>query len=253
MTERPLILISNDDGTEAQGIGELTQLMFPLGDIVVVAPDRPRSGAACSMTVTDDITLCLLERSAQLTRYACSGTPADCVKLALERVVDRRPALVVSGINHGDNASVNVHYSGTMGAVMEACMKGIPAVGFSLRTRDKQCDFAPYGNAIQRIAQHVLHHGLPQGTCLNVNFPQVEALCGLRVCRMARGAWESEWEEADKPGAFRLTGRFTCLEPEAEDTDWWALDHGFGAVVPLQIDMTNNGYLAALKSLEQEP
>lgn len=187
MTERPLILISNDDGADAQGIRELTRMLLPLGDLVVVAPDGPRSGAACSMTVTSPVSLRLLEHTDGLTRYACSGTPADCVKLALEHVVDRKPALMVSGINHGDNASVNVHYSGTMGAVMEACMKGIPAIGYSLRTRDKQCDFSPYAQAIVHIARHVLEHGLPQDTCLNVNFPQVERLQGLSVCRMARG------------------------------------------------------------------
>lgn len=251
MTETPLILISNDDGVDAQGIDVLTRLMLPLGEVVVVAPDAPRSGAACSMTVTTGVRLCLLERSAGLTRWACSGTPADCVKLALEHVVTRRPALMVSGINHGDNASVNVHYSGTMGAVMEACMKGVPAVGFSLRTRDQQCDFAPYEQAIQHIARHVLAQGLPQDVCLNVNFPQVPHLQGLRVCRMARGAWASEWEPGSEPDTYKLTGRFTCLEPEAHDTDWWALDHGMGAVVPLNTDMTDRGCLAALKTLEQ--
>lgn len=250
MTERPLILISNDDGADAQGIRELTRMLLPLGDLVVVAPDGPRSGAACSMTVTSPVSLRLLEHTDGLTRYACTGTPADCVKLALEHVVDRKPALMVSGINHGDNASVNVHYSGTMGAAMEACMKGIPAIGYSLRTRDKQCDFSPYAQAIVRIARHVLEHGLPQDTCLNVNFPQVERLRGLSVCRMARGKWDTEWVPADEPGQFKLTGHFTCLEPEAEDTDWWAMDHALGAVVPLQIDMTDNAALGTLKTIE---
>lgn len=250
MAERPLILISNDDGAEAQGIGVLTSLLLPLGDIVVVAPDGPRSGSACSMTVTSPVSLSMLERTAGLTRWACSGTPTDCVKLALEHVVERRPALVVSGINHGDNASVNVHYSGTMGAVLEGCMKGLPAIGFSLRTHDRECDFAPYGDAIVRIARHVLACGLPQDTCLNVNFPQVERLRGLRVCRMARGKWGSEWQPAQEPGTFRLTGQYTCLEPEATDTDWWALNHAMGAVVPLRTDMTDSGCIAALKTLE---
>lgn len=253
MAERPLILVSNDDGADAQGIAVLTSLLMPLGDIVVVAPDGPRSGAACSMTVTTPVTLRLQERTAGLTRHACSGTPTDCVKLALEHVVERRPALMVSGINHGDNASVNVHYSGTMGAVLEACMKGIPAIGFSLRTHDSQCDFTPYGDAITRIAQHVLEHGLPQDTCLNVNFPQVEHLRGVRVCRMARGKWSAEWEPAAKQGTFRLTGHYTCLEPEAKDTDWWALDHGMASVVPQQIDMTNTHCLPSLKALETCP
>ena len=252
MTGRPLILISNDDGTDAQGIQELTRMLLPLGDLVVVAPDGPRSGAACSMTVTCPVSLRLLEHTDGLTRYACSGTPADCVKLALEHVVDRKPALMVSGINHGDNASVNVHYSGTMGAAMEACMKGIPAIGYSLRTRDKQCDFSPYAQAIVHIARHVLEHGLPQDTCLNVNFPQVERLQGLSVCRMARGKWDTEWALTEQQGTFRLTGRYTCLEPDAQDTDWWAMDHGRGAVVPLHLDMTHTPCLSTLQSLNIE-
>ena len=252
MKERPLILISNDDGADAQGIAVLTELMSPLGDIVVVAPDGPRSGSACSMTVTSPISLRLLQHKAGLTRYECSGTPTDCVKLALEHVTGRKPALMVSGINHGDNASVNVHYSGTMGAVMEACMKGVPAVGFSLRTRDKECDFTPYREAVTRIARHVLEHGLPQDTFLNVNFPQTEHIAGLRICRMARGKWDREWEPADTEGSYRLTGRYTCLEPDAEDTDWWTLDHAMASVVPQQIDMTDNRCMASLKSLEQE-
>lgn len=129
-------------------------------------------------------------------------------------------------------------------------MKGIPAIGYSLRTRDKQCDFSPYAQAIVHIARHVLEHGLPQDTCLNVNFPQVERLQGLSVCRMARGKWDTEWVPADEPGQFKLTGHFTCLEPEAEDTDWWAMDHAQGAVVPLQIDMTDNAALGTLKTIE---
>ena len=189
MAERPLILVCNDDGIDAQGIAALTSMLLPLGDIAVVAPDGPRSGAACSMTVTAPVRLRLLERAPGLTRHSCSGTPADCVKLALEHVVERRPALMVSGINHGDNASVNVHYSGTMGAVLEACMKGIPAIGFSLRTHDSQCDFTPYSDTVTRIASHVLEYGLPQDTCLNVNFPQVERLRGLSGSRDTTPAW----------------------------------------------------------------
>ena len=252
MTEKPLILVSNDDGINAQGISVLTRLMCTLADVVVVAPDGPRSGAACSMTVTRPVTLSPISRTTGLTTVACSGTPADCVKLALEHVVDRKPTLMVSGINHGDNASVNVHYSGTMGAVFEACMKDIPAIGFSLRTRDTQCDFAPYEEAITRIARHVLQHGLPQDTCLNVNFPQVERLAGLSVCRMARGKWDTEWAPTEQQGTFRLTGRYTCLEPDAQDTDWWAMDHDRGAVVPLHLDMTHTPCLSTLQSLNIE-
>lgn len=249
MTRRPLIMVTNDDGVEAQGIDVLAQLMMKVGDVVVVAPDGPRSGAACSMTVTTPVRLTLLRRQPGLEVYSCSGTPVDCVKLALEHVLQRKPDLLVSGINHGDNASVNVHYSGTMGAVLEACMKGIPAVGFSLRTRDQVCDFSPYAESILQIASHLLCEGLPAEVCLNVNFPVVSRLEGLKVCRMAAGRWSTEWVPSDEAGTYRLTGTFACTEPDATDTDWWAMDHGYGAVVPLQIDMTSTQTIASLQRL----
>lgn len=249
MTRRPLILVTNDDGVQAQGIDVLVQLMTKVGDVVVVAPDGPRSGAACSMTVTAPVRLTLLSRQPGLEVHSCSGTPVDCVKLALEHVLQRKPDLLVSGINHGDNASVNVHYSGTMGAVMEACMKGIPAAGFSLRTRLQECDFSPYAESILLIASHLLRERLPDEVCLNVNFPVVEHLRGLRVCRMAAGGWSTEWMPGDESGTYSLTGTFTCTEPDATDTDWWAMDHGYGAVVPLQIDMTSTQAIASLQRL----
>ena len=162
--ERKLILITNDDGVSAQGIEVLTNLMLQLGDVVVVAPDSARSGAACSITCTQAITL---RRRADMEReglsvYACSGSPVDCVKLGLEQCCSRQPDLLVSGINHGDNASCSIHYSGTMGAVLEGCMKGIPSIGYSLRTLKHKCDFQPYADHILRIARHVLYDGLPE-------------------------------------------------------------------------------------------
>ena len=170
MTERPLILVSNDDGVHAQGIQVLTRLMAQLGEVIVVAPDSARSGAACSLTPVNPVRLTRL--SCEGPRIvSCTGTPVDCVKLALEKVVPRRPDLMVSGINHGDNASVSLHYSGTIGAVLEACMKGIPAIGYSLRTRQLECDFTPYEETILSVARFVLSKGLPQDVCVNVNFP----------------------------------------------------------------------------------
>lgn len=251
---KKLILITNDDGFQAQGIGYLTQLMSRIGDVVVVAPDVARSGAACSITPTIPISLRRVTESTSLLSYkgqnskskivvfACSGTPTDCVKLAIEKCCPRRPDLMVSGINHGDNASCSIHYSGTMGAVIESCMKGIPSIGYSLRTLSHQCDFTPYSSEIERIARYVLQYGLPQDVCLNVNFPEVPHLTGTRVCRMARGNWEHEWEPVNNPRGgeyFWLTGRFRNMEPEAEDTDYWALDHGYAAVTPVRLDMTD--------------
>ena len=251
MTERPLILITNDDGILAQGIQELTSLMCTLGDVAVVAPDGPRSGMACAISAVTPVRMqCVVPQKQALRRMQCSGTPVDCVKLALEHVTGRKPDILVSGINHGDNASVSMHYSGTIGAVLEGCMKDVPSVGFSLRTRKESCNFLPYRQVVLDTVAYVLERGLPQGVCLNVNFPEVDSqLEGVSVCRMARGNWVEEWESAGGE-TFRLTGRFVNLEPEAEDTDYWALDHGRASITPLRIDATAYPVLPGLKVLE---
>ncbi len=247
-----LILVVNDDGYRAQGINVLAREMMALGEVIVVAPDGARSGAGCSITPTLPVQLRQISEEPGLKVVACSGTPVDCVKLALEQVCPRTPDLVVSGINHGDNASISIHYSGTMGAALEACMKGVPAVGYSLRTHSQQCDFQPYLGVVRQVAGHVLQHGLPQDVCLNVNFPEVGKLAGSRVCRMARGIWSSEWAPAEHPhGAdfFWLTGYFTNLEPEAEDTDYWNLDHGYATITPIHLDMTAHEAISSLGEL----
>ena len=246
MSKRPLILISNDDGTQAQGIQELTTMMCRLGDVVVVAPDGPRSASSCSISPITTITIKLLNEQEGLKVYQCSGTPTDCVKLALDGLLTRKPDLVVSGINHGDNASVSIHYSGTVGAVLEACMKNVQAIAFSLRTKSQQCDFRPYEEVIMRTASYVLEHGLPDDVLLNVNFPEVEKLKGTKVCRMGRGRWMKEMKQVGE-GAYQLTGYFQNLEPEAEDTDYWALDHGYAAITPIGLDMTAHGLIDKLK------
>ena len=153
MPKRPLILISNDDGVQAQGIRELTAMMCRLGDVVVVAPDGPRSAASCCISPLTAITLKLLKEQEGLSVYQCSGTPTDCVKLALDGLLTRTPDLMVSGINHGDNTSVSIHYSGTVGAALEACMKSVPAIAYSLRTRKQECDFHPYEEVIMSTAR----------------------------------------------------------------------------------------------------
>ncbi|MBR5394260.1 MAG: 5'/3'-nucleotidase SurE [Bacteroidaceae bacterium] len=246
MSKRPLILISNDDGVQAQGIRELTAMMCRLGDVIVVAPDGPRSAASCSISPLSTIIVELLEEQEGLKIYQCNGTPTDCVKLALDGLLTKKPNLVVSGINHGDNASVSIHYSGTVGAVLEACMKLVPAIAFSLKTKSQQCDFRPYEEVIMQTASYVLEHGLPQDVLLNVNFPEVEELRGSKVCRIGRGRWMKEMKQVGE-GAYQLTGYFQNLEPEAEDTDYWALDHGFAAITPVQLDMTAYNELGELK------
>ena len=237
MSNRPLILISNDDGVQAQGIAVLTQLMRPLGDVIVVAPDGPRSSTGCGISPLSTLHVKCLSQEQGLTVYQCNGTPSDCLKLALDVLVPRKPDLVVSGINHGDNASVSLHYSGTVGAALEACMKQMPSIAYSLRTKSQQCDFRPYEQVIVGTARYVLENGLPQDTLLNVNFPEVAELKGTKVCRISRGAWRKEMKLV-APDAYRLTGYFENLEPEADDTDYWALDHGYASVTPVQLDMT---------------
>ena len=250
MSKRPLILISNDDGVQAQGIRELTTMMCRLGDVVVVAPDGPRSAASCSISPLSTITIDLLRDEEGLKVYQCSGTPTDCVKLAMDGLLTEKPDLVVSGINHGDNASVSIHYSGTVGVAFEACMKQVPAIAYSLKTKSQECDFRPYEEVIMQIARYVLDKGLPDDVLLNVNFPEVEALKGTRVCRTGRGRWMKEMMQVGED-AYQLTGYFQNLEPDAEDTDYWALDHGYASVTPVQLDMTAYNQLEEFKSFDK--
>jgi len=249
-----LILITNDDGVHAKGIRTLARLMAPLGEVYIVAPDSGRSGAGCSITPTRAIELQHLEDDGSLHFYSCSGTPVDCVKLACEQVVPRQPDLVVSGINHGDNASISLHYSGTMGAVFEACMKGIPAIGFSLQNFDADADFSHCEDSVVKIAEHILEHGLPNSVCLDVNYPQVDKLRGTKVTRLAHGSWTSEWANAVHPykdNLYWLTGKFSNLEPESEDTDYWALEHGYASITPVKMDMTAYDCIEKLHTLNE--
>lgn len=252
---RPLFLLSNDDGVQAKGLKELIDMLSPLGDLLVMAPDGPRSGSACAITSHDPLHYRVVEVRPGVKVCACSGTPVDCVKLALEQEAGRKPDLVIGGINHGDNSSVSVHYSGTMGLVLEGCMKGIPSVGLSLCDTAADADFSLAAPYVRAIVQRVLDGGLPSGVCLNVNFPKASAggYRGLKVCRMARGTWSAEWFETLHPRGrkyFWLTGAFQNLEPESADTDSWALANGYVSVVPIGIDMTAYQAMDGLKSLE---
>ena len=238
--KKPLILISNDDGVTAKGINELINTLRPIGDIIAVAPNAPRSGAACSLTVTTPVFYKLNHEEEGLKIFSCSGTPVDCIKLALHSIVPRRPDLVIGGINHGDNSAVNVHYSGTMGIVLEGCMKGIPSIGYSLCDHNPDADFNPLKKHIIEITSEVLKHGLPEGICLNVNFPLTETFKGVRICRQTRGVWSNEWASCPHPykdNYYWLTGSFQKSEM-AEDSDAWALSNGYVAITPVKIDVT---------------
>jgi 5'-nucleotidase len=251
LTQKPLILITNDDGDFAKGIAVLTRLMTQLGDVVVVAPDGPRSAQSNALTVTHPIRFRLQEQREGLTRYACSGTPTDCVKLALHEIVDRQPDMLVSGVNHGSNAAINVIYSGTMGAVLEGCENGIPSVGFSICNYSPDADFSQFEPYMLHIARRVLENGLDHGVCLNVNAP-AGAIQGLKVARQCDGKWVKEFVKKTDPHGrayYWLTGEFENHEPEATDTDEWALANGFVSVVPTKIDLTAHETLAKVAGL----
>ena len=237
---KPLILITNDDGHDAPGIEILTRLMMQLGDVVVVAPDGARSAQSNALTVTHPIRFKKTEEVEGLIRYSCTGTPTDCVKLALNEIVVRRPDLVVAGINHGSNSAINVIYSGTMGAVLEGCENGILSIGFSICDHSLEADFSQFEPFILKVTREALLNGLPHATCLNVNAP-VGEIAGVRVARQCDGRWTKEYAKRTDPRGgsyFWLTGNFENHEPDSEDTDEWALDHGFISVVPTKIDLT---------------
>lgn len=243
----PLILLTNDDGYRAAGLQALVKTVASLAEIYIVAPDGARSGTAAAISCTTPVSFQQLPSEADnIHVFSCSGTPVDCVKLAMEQILPRRPDLLLSGINHGDNASVSIHYSGTMGAVFEGCIKAIPSIGLSLHMkRGQRYEDHPVSEdtlaAIADLCRRVLNEGLPQDVCLNVNLPTAHTFLGWQICRQTRGEWSGEWVSAHHPygqNAFWLTGTFTDLEPEATDTDFAALRAGYCSIVPITIDMT---------------
>lgn len=250
---KPLILISNDDGYQSKGLRCLVDTLRPLADILVCAPESARSGFSCAFTATDYLTLTPRHKAPGLQIWSCNGTPVDCVKLALDQFcTDRRPDMVIGGINHGDNASVNTHYSGTMGVTLEGCMKYIPSVAFSLCDHNPDADFDPILPYVRTMTERVLAEGLPEGVCLNINFPVVPVFKGVKVCRMAHGTWGNECEKHHHPRGydyFWMIGTYTNDEPDCEDTDNWALTHGYIAVTPTQIDVTAYSAMSQIEAM----
>lgn len=247
---RPLILITNDDSIEAPGIHHLADCVRSLGDVYVVAPAHPHSGQSAALTVNEPLRINELPSEKDGIRlFTVDGTPVDCIKLALHTIVPRKPDVVFSGINHGSNSAVNVTYSGTMGAVIEACMQGIPAVGFSLLHHSMKADFTLSTAFVANIAADVLANGLPAGICLNVNIPARVIPEGIKVCRAAHGHWSDEYQRYIDPHGvpfYWLTGRFINDEPDAEDTDEYWLRCRFVSIVPTLVDQSA---LDAVKNL----
>ena len=255
--KKPLILISNDDGYHAYGIKTLVGFLKDWCEVLVVAPESGRSGFGCAFSVTSPL---LLKRrhnmGEEVEVWSCSGTPVDCVKIALDQLLDSRvPDLILSGINHGDNSSVNNHYSGTMGVAKEGCMKYIPSVAFSSCNYDVNADLSPLRDGVVSIVKRVLREGLPKGTCLNVNFPVNPPFKGFKVCRMTWGSWINEVVKEHHPRGYDyywMVGEYRNDEPEAVDTDQWALSHGYIAITPTKIDVTDYEWLENNRSLNTE-
>jgi 5'-nucleotidase len=241
--ERPVILVTNDDGIVSPGIRALVEAVQEFGDVVVVAPDSPQSGMGHAITLDDPLRVEKVDVFGDIPAYQCSGTPVDCVKIAIDKILHKKPDLCVSGVNHGSNSSINVIYSGTMSAAMEAAIDGIKAVGFSLLDYSFEADFEGSKFFIKKIVAQVLAHGLPGGSLLNVNIPKLpkDEIKGIKICRQAVAQWVEEYDERIDPRGktyYWLTGKFVNFD-NGEDTDEWALSHGYVSVVPVQYDLTN--------------
>lgn len=251
MDKKPLIFITNDDGDLAKGIAELIETARKFGDVVVMAPDGPRSGMSNALTVSQPIRFKMIKNEPGFTLYTCTGTPTDCVKIALNEVfTDKKPDLLLSGINHGSNAAINVIYSGTMGAVLEGCVNGINSIGLSIDDYSYDADFSNFQPYIEQIISNVIENPLPNGICLNVNSPKLE-IKGIKITRQCEGRWTQEFAKRIDPAGrsyYWLTGHYENHEPKAEDTDDWAINHGYISIVPVKVDMTANEYIEKLRT-----
>lgn len=240
---KPLILVTNDDGITAPGIRALIDVMSKIGDVLVVAPDKPQSAMGHAITINSTLYLNKISvDDAAVTEYSCSGTPVDCVKLAVNEILKKKPDLCVSGVNHGSNSSINVIYSGTMSAAVEAGIEGVPAIGFSLLDYDWNADFDTIKPFIEKITLEALENGMPKDVVLNVNFPKLkkEAIKGIKICRQAKAIWAEKFDKRVTPQGkdyYWLAGEF-INQDKGQDTDEWALANGYISVVPVQFDLT---------------
>jgi 5'-nucleotidase len=254
--KKPLILVTNDDGLFAPGIRALVEVASTLGDVVVVAPDSPQSGMGHAITIHNPLRLNRVDSFGDIEAYECNGTPVDCVKLAKHVILKGREVdLCVSGINHGSNASINIIYSGTLSAAMEASLEGINSIGFSLLDYSFNANFEPAKPFVHQIMKRVLLKGLYDTRLLNVNIPALPdgQIKGMRVCRQANARWVEEFMMAKDPRDqpyYWLTGKFVN-EDSGEDTDVWALENGYISIVPSHHDLTNYKSLASLGDLQQ--
>ena len=238
----PLILVTNDDSINAKGVHELIRVLLKIGEVVCVCPEMPQSGMSMALTVNSPLMVKRLEDYHGAKMYKVNGTPVDCVKIAVDNLLERRPDIVVSGINHGSNAAINVVYSGTMGAAFEGCAYGIPSIGFSLTSHDENADFTPCLPVVEKLVKLTLENGLPEGVCLNVNMPKGYAeYKGIRVVKGCKGRWDDHYVEYTDPARrpfYWLAGKYVNEEPENTDTDEWCLANGYVSVVPVLLERT---------------
>lgn len=240
--KKPLILVVNDDGITAPGIRALIEVAETIGEVVVVAPDSPQSGVGHAVTLNKPLRLHQTKIFDKIPAYECSGTPVDCVKIAVSKVLKKKPDLCISGINHGSNSSINIIYSGTMSAAVEAALDGIPSIGFSLTDFDWEADFSEAKKYVEIIIKQVLNNKLAADTLLNVNIPKKspEAIKGIKICRQAYAHWDGNFEERTDPfrnAYYWSTGKFKNKD-KGQDTDEWALANNYVSVVPVQFDLT---------------
>lgn len=239
---KPLILVSNDDSISAKGVHELINSLLHIGEVVCVCPELPQSGRSMALTVNDSLRVKRLEDYKGVAMYKVSGTPVDCIKMAIDNLLPRKPDIVVTGINHGSNAAINVVYSGTMGAAFEGCAYGIPSIGFSLTSHDEDADFTPCLPVVEKLVKSILANGLPEDVCLNVNMPaNIKEYKEIRVTKGCKGHWNDGYKEYIDPAHrpfYWLAGNFINDEPDNEDTDEWCLSHGIVSVVPVKLDPT---------------
>ncbi len=254
MTEnKPLILITNDDGVDAKGIKFLAETVKDFGKVVVVAPAQPMSAQSHAITVRDPLRYKLVSSTENFEVYVCNGTPVDCIKLGLHQIMSNVPSIILSGINHGPNLSASVFYSGTMAAAIEGCLNQIPSIGFSLDDFSHNADFSQTRPYIRQIVQQTLEQGLANNVCLNVNFPaKPEAsIKGVKIVRQLHGKWREEFIQREHPHGghyYWLSGDFISMEPEATDTDTWAVENGYVSIVPTQLDLTAHHFIQNLKT-----
>lgn len=252
---KPLILVTNDDGITAPGIRKLISIVNEIGDVIVVAPNSPQSGKGHAITINSTLSFEELNLDGPQRDFSCSGTPVDCVKMALDKILPRKPDLVVSGINHGANSSINVIYSGTMSAAVEAGVEGLQAIGFSLSDLKWDADFDQAEEFIKEIILKTLENPMPKGVVLNVNIPKLpkEDIKGIKVCKQANAKWEESFDERTNPHGrkyYWLTGYFNNMD-ESEDADETALASGYISIVPVKFDLTAYEYINELNSVYQ--